>query len=985
MSNIRIGNIVYLSTAGYEGNVPGVVRSISGAFAVVDFPNVTNRYPLGHLSTISPSERRRLKAEKEEAERRQIEQERKLKAEAEEEERIRVEQTKEVARVAAEKKETVLSALREAMASNFLKVDELYRSKYIDDITLQDFLEAKSFFVREWVGKSSQVGLETSLPDAEQSIAISSVHGNIQVVARAGSGKTTTLVHRTMFLIKHCDVAPSEMLLLAFNRKAAIEIRRSLLLRLVPEAREEIQREIERARRISKGGQQGSSSVDIEAVEAVAEKFAGRLPHVMTFHALAHAIVHPQGQILIDGQDSDSLGLSRVVQDVIDEFLQRPATQDRIRDLMMNHFREDWDMIVQGGFNLGMDEMLAFKRSLPRETLGGELVKSRGEKVIADFLFEHGIPYKYEQNHWWGNESYKPDFTIFNEKSGVIIEYFGMVGDAQYNRQVQEKQKYWRAKSEWSLISIFPSDFANSKAGGVQELIASRLEDLGIRCQKLDEDEIWRRVRHRAVDKFTRAVAAFIGRCRKKFWSVEALAKRISSHRSSTNAEAQFVGLASEVFSAYLDRLENTGDNDFDGLLQKAVEAINSGSTVFLRKGVGGDIKHLRFVCIDEFQDFSELFHRLVDAMRKVNERLSFFCVGDDWQAINGFAGSEIRFFESFPDYFDDASKLTVSTNYRSARKIVEVGNKLMVGLGSPAQASKIEVGNAWICDISKFDPTLIERQSHPGDLITPLAVRLAYRFALEGRKVVFLARRNGLPWYFKTGDNISSGRGLDDFLLRVRSFLPKNLRGMVSISTAHKYKGLEKPAVVVLDAVDRSYPLIHPDWPFFRIFGDSPISLARDERRLFYVALTRAVESLVVITDSDSKSPFLEVLSSTNAFTPIPWNYFPPVQDGKCSSLIIRVKDAADRIYGKTGTFPIKNLLQACRYQYNGKSKLWEKSTTLDLLNMDAIQAEIWSTSAIDVEASFYNASGTLLASYRISRGRWSVKVDNWSLIGPS
>ena len=136
------------------------------------------------------------------------------------------------------------------------------------------------------------------------------------------------------------------------------------------------------------------------------------------------------------------MGLSRAVQDVIDEFMQCPTTRDRIQDLMLDHFREDWDKIAAGGFNLGMEDMLALKRSMPRETLGGELVKSRGEKAIADFLFEHDIPYKYERNHWWSGVNYKPDFTIFiEEKAGVVIEYFGMAGDAKYDRLTEEKQK----------------------------------------------------------------------------------------------------------------------------------------------------------------------------------------------------------------------------------------------------------------------------------------------------------------------------------------------------------------------------------------------------------------------------------------------------------------------------------------------------------------------------------------------------------------
>ena len=86
-------------------------------------------------------------------------------------------------------------------------------------------------------------------------------------------------------------------------------------------------------------------------------------------------------------------------------------------------------------------------------------------------------------------------------------------------------------------------------------------------------------------------------------------------------------------------------------------------------------------------------------------------------------------------------------------------------------------------------------------------------------------------------------------------------MKERISISTAHKYKGLEKPMVIVLDAVARSYPLIHPDWAFSRVLGDSPEKITKEERRLFYVALTRAIEKLVIITDGRSKSPFLEEL----------------------------------------------------------------------------------------------------------------------------
>jgi len=312
----------------------------------------------------------------------------------------------------------------------------------------------------------------------------------------------------------------------------------------------------------------------------------------------------------------------------------------------------------------------------------------------------------------------------------------------------------------WSLISLFPWDLAGDGGSSFEDLLSEELRRRGVACRRLSEEEIWQRVRDRAVDRFTRAATSFMGRCRKKSWSAEDLASHILAHEASTESESEFIGLARDIFAAYLNRLEQTGEEDFDGLMQKAVEALESGVTAFLRKGGGGNVKALRYVCIDEFQDFSELFHRLVDAMRRANEGLSFFCVGDDWQAINGFAGSELRFFSNFANYFDDASKLHISTNHRSARQIVEVGNDLMAGMGSPAKASKKEPGDVWLCDMSEFEPTLIEKQRHPGDLITPLAARIAHRYALEGKKVVFLARRNGIPWYFNIDDDAGAVAG---------------------------------------------------------------------------------------------------------------------------------------------------------------------------------------------------------------------------------
>lgn len=222
-----------------------------------------------------------------------------------------------------------------------------------DDDLRQRLGKDKTQFVRDWVTAHTPL-----TPDPEQAAAIGSVHEHVLVTARAGSGKTGTLTSRAAFLIKHCGVSADELLLLAFNRKAAEEMRSRL------------------------------------------QKIGCEVPHAMTFHALAYAIVHPEEAIICDSSDDSGPQLSRAFQHVLNEFHDDSRFEADFRSLMLGHFRADWDRLSRAGLTLSAEEGLQFRRALPSETLRGEYVKSFGEKAIANFLFEHDIPYQYERNHW---------------------------------------------------------------------------------------------------------------------------------------------------------------------------------------------------------------------------------------------------------------------------------------------------------------------------------------------------------------------------------------------------------------------------------------------------------------------------------------------------------------------------------------------------------------------------------------------------------
>ncbi len=297
------------------------------------------------------AEQRRNKIEQARRERRDAERQR-VQAREDEQRRRRDstrQQEQRRAEQQAQRRTHLINRITGAFRADFLSADQAFHADPDAVLISPDkYRDLKADFAHGWA--EGQPGFQL---DSEQAAAVSATGGDIQVVARAGSGKTRALVARALFLQKHCRVSPRELLLLAFNKKAAEEIK-----------------------------------------QRIAEALGGDPPHVMTFHALAYALIHPDETLLFDDNYSGSFGRSREVQDIIDELIRSPRYQGRIRALMLAHFQDDWERIVEGNFQLSEAELLAHRRALPDETLNGEYVKSYGEKAIANALFEHAIDYR---------------------------------------------------------------------------------------------------------------------------------------------------------------------------------------------------------------------------------------------------------------------------------------------------------------------------------------------------------------------------------------------------------------------------------------------------------------------------------------------------------------------------------------------------------------------------------------------------------------
>ena len=543
--------------------------------------------------------------------------------------------------------------LERALQSDWMGFGRLkgeHRFSYLPPVY---FSSIRSNFIMNWFAERSNPP-----PDSDQAAAIGADAKNVLVTARAGSGKTKTLIDRATFLQQHCGVRPDEILILAFNKKAVDEVSERL------------------------------------------SKHPGDQPWVKTFHALAHSLVKNSGKIISDS-DGDAEQVRFIQKNVIDPILSDHSGREfkSAKQLMVNFFRDDWEEAIQIE-NLApfdRDELLRLRNSVPYVGLDQDRYKSKGEKWIADYLFEHDFWYEYEQSIPWDgwDGSYRPDFQILglknqaNSEKPIIIEFFGITGNKEYDEQKNKKRQLWKRhenKRRFHFEEISPKDFRSRV--DLETHLDRVLSKYEIHGSKLSEEQVWKLIEIRGLSEFASAITVFIRSARKMNLDEAGFHKLRQSHRSAGDIETRFLELGAIFYTRYVQELKKQTFTDFDGLIHQAIADLDLGKIIFNTKDRSIDATKIKHILIDEFQDFSAPFYRMLEAIRRVNKSVNVFAVGDDWQAINRFAGSELRFFNDVNSYLGSTQQFQMSRNYRSSREVVDAGNAIMNGSGAPGIAT---------------------------------------------------------------------------------------------------------------------------------------------------------------------------------------------------------------------------------------------------------------------------------------------------------
>ena len=280
----------------------------------------------------------------------------------------------------------------------------------------------------------------------------------------------------------------------------------------------------------------------------------------------------------------------------------------------------------------------------------------------------------------------------------------------------------------------------------------------------------------------------------------------------------------------------------------------------------------LRYLMIDEYQDFSLPFFRLAQALRALYPELRLFAVGDDWQAINRFAGSDVRYFTDFKHFFPENSTIIpLLTNYRSRRRIVENANRFMLThydpQALPAKTFQRRRGRITTLRPAKlrYDPTDLEEDAMSdgrfGKLLPRQLPTSQQKPAGQLLKQLFLLikRHPRASFLILHRHNFTTYPGLD--LIKLQQALtqlaaseqiltPAAFKSQIRFLTIHKSKGLEADIVVLLEFNRDLLLAPHPHGSLFTVFGDNRAQEAADQARLLYVALTRAKERLYLLTN---------------------------------------------------------------------------------------------------------------------------------------
>ena len=704
--------------------------------------------------------------------------------------------------------EKELRSFRFFKGSSYDALNSAYRSfqKSLQNFTIDiqqhndSVLKQRISFARALIGKVEGQELDSQ----QMTCIIKDAHSHL-VIAGAGTGKTTTIIGKVKYLLRTCQIKPQEFLVLSFTNAAAAEMKNRLF-------------------------------------KETAQKI-----YVATFHKLGYDIIRHVEHVTPKISQTD---IRTFVLGELKALSKQPEYEKMLRKYLLHHnVQEENEFAFES-----MGEYQDYLQTNPPVTLMGERVKSYGEMHIANFLLEHGVKYDYEAEYPIDTRTqeyrqYCPDF--FLPECGIYIEYFGINRHGEVPpywagkdgksaaETYQESMKWKRALHKehgTTLIELFA--YQNME-GTLLDVLEKRLTEAGVVLQERSLDALIEKTgqnKNNIFSTLAETMSTVITLSRNKRYSSVNL---LSECSKTMPKQMPLAELTVPVFEHYEKHLIQTNTIDFTDMLHRAEDLTRSGA--FVHK--------FKYVIVDEYQDISASQYSLLNAMRQQSD-YTLFCVGDDWQSIYRFAGSDIGFILNYSHYWTGAELSRIQTTYRFSQRLIDIsGNFIMQ---NPNQIKKyIKSGNDSVM------PALGHIYANTDQGAIGLMIRKLEE--LPRNATVFLIGR------YSFDADLLKGQAELQLSFDPQRQTPKvQLVGRNDLAiyfyTAHRSKGLQADFVFIINnrATRMGFPSKVVNPPLVEMLLEQYDQFPdAEERRLFYVALTRARKKVILITTKWNISSF--------------------------------------------------------------------------------------------------------------------------------
>lgn len=708
------------------------------------------------------------------------------------------------------------------------------------DHALTDIFQTK--YINEQLDKYKEFfnNVEANPLTKKQRIACVIDNDNNLLLAGAGTGKTSVIVGRAGFLVESKQANYNDMLLLAYGRKAADEMDERIKKRLAT----------------NKIKASTFHSIGLNIISSV----EGTVPQVSAFY------------------DNDKLKaewLEQCFESLIEDNV---AYRKRALKYLNQH---DYTEKSVDAFN-DMNQYNQYLKNCNLRSLNDEHVNSFAELHMANWFFTHGVNYQYnppyaadvktEAHKKHQPSFYLPEHDLYIEYCSVelfIAENSDVIKTVPLTANSVIKPSYvdetaTKNTVQWienthkkNATQCLVFTYSQYQQGTLFKALKKALSKHNVQYQVLSSDVVISNLRDSG--KIT-SLAKLLGKLLGLYKSVHFGKSSQISLAILNNAEDEqqcktVLALLKPILKAYNLYLREQNEIDFDDMITKAIGYVESGRFK----------SPWRYLMVDEFQDISAPRARLVKALRDNYTGSSVFAVGDDWQAIYRFSGADMRFTTEFSKYFGFTTQAELDLTFRFNDKIGQVASEFirknpvqldkkissLTKVSKPAisviktQSSlneklKYQINHETVSSSSSFDEisqgaindTL---QTIQNDVTTPTTVYVLARFWYQLPKQEYIQQccdKYPLLSFDVLSFHASKGKEADYVIV-----LGLN---------AGKY-GF--PSTQASSSVTEAFLPIKENYPY------------AEERRLFYVALTRAKLGVYLITDASNPSCFVDEL----------------------------------------------------------------------------------------------------------------------------